>query len=207
MRSLFLELSGNRPDPKLSAVMSVSRKLSFYPSIPTSVQANGNPYLLSNARTSRWRFFSGCLCPATFAVLKFQAVMNIRGFFKSGGAMKGRLRMLFPLIAIILFPPLRSAMNQPPAAPIYVTLWFDTEDYILPQSDDAAKRLAETLTRLGVRATFKIVGEKARTLERRGRKDVIAALKKHEIGYHSNTHSQQPTIAVYLQHAGWEDDS
>jgi hypothetical protein len=91
------------------------------------------------------------------------------------------------------------------AAPVYVTLWFDTEDYILPQSDDAAKRLAETLTRLGIRATFKIVGEKARTLERRGRKDVIAALKKHEIGYHSNTHSQQPTIAVYLQHTGWED--
>ena len=90
-------------------------------------------------------------------------------------------------------------------APVYVILWFDTEDYILPQSDTAAKRLAETLTRLGVRATFKVVGEKARTLEQRGRKDVIAALKKHEIGYHSNTHSQQPTVAVYLQHTGWED--
>ena len=34
---------------------------------------------------------------------------------------------------------------------------------------------------------------------------MIAALKKHEIGYHSDTHSQQPTIAVYLQHTGWED--
>jgi hypothetical protein len=91
------------------------------------------------------------------------------------------------------------------APPVYVTLWFDTEDYILPQDDDAAKRLAEMLTRLGVRATFKVVGEKARVLERRGRKDVIAALKRHDIGYHSNTHSQQPTIAVYLQNAGWED--
>ncbi|MGE0884047.1 MAG: hypothetical protein AB7P14_10920 [Blastocatellales bacterium] len=91
------------------------------------------------------------------------------------------------------------------AAPVYVTLWFDTEDYVLPQSDDAAKRLAEMLTRLGVKSTFKIVGEKARVLEQRGRKDVIAALKKHEIGYHSNLHSGQPTPAVYLQHAGWED--
>ena len=45
--------------------------------------------------------------------------------------------------------------------PIYVTLWFDTEDYILPESDDAAKRLAEMLTRLGIKATFKVVGEKA----------------------------------------------
>ena len=61
------------------------------------------------------------------------------------------------------------------------------------------------LTRLDVRATFKIVGEKARVLEQRGRRDVIAALKRHDIGYHSNTHSQQPTIAVYLQNAGWED--
>jgi len=91
------------------------------------------------------------------------------------------------------------------AAPIYVTLWFDTEDYILPQDDDATKRLAEMLTGLGVRATFKVVGEKARVLEARGRTDVIAALKRHDIGYHSNTHSQQPTIAVYLQNAGWDD--
>jgi hypothetical protein len=90
-------------------------------------------------------------------------------------------------------------------APVYVILWFDTEDYILPQDDDAAKRVAEMLTGLGVRATFKVVGEKARVLEARGRRDVIAALKRHDIGYHSNTHSQQPTIAVYLQNAGWDD--
>ncbi|MBS1810694.1 MAG: polysaccharide deacetylase family protein [Acidobacteria bacterium] len=94
-------------------------------------------------------------------------------------------------------------MAQTP--PIYVTLWFDTEDYILPQSDDAAKRLAEMLTRLGIKATFKIVGEKARVLEQRGRKDVIAALKKHEIGYHSNYHSIHPTPAEYLQNADWDE--
>jgi hypothetical protein len=97
------------------------------------------------------------------------------------------------------------AQTTSPTPPVYVTLWFDTEDYILPQDDDATKRLAEMLTRLGVRATFKIVGEKARVLEQRGRKDVIAALKKHEIGYHAENHSQPPTIAVYMQHAGWED--
>jgi peptidoglycan/xylan/chitin deacetylase (PgdA/CDA1 family) len=95
--------------------------------------------------------------------------------------------------------------GQNTSPPIYVTLWFDTEDYILPQDDDATKRLAEMLTGLDVRATFKIVGEKARVLENRGRRDVIAALRRHDIGYHSNTHSQQPTIAVYLQNAGWDD--
>ena len=69
------------------------------------------------------------------------------------------------------------------ATPVYVALWFDTEDYILPQDDDATKRLAETLTRLGVRATFKVVGEKARVLEQPGRTDVTEALPAHEIDY------------------------
>ena len=109
-----------------------------------------------------------------------------------------------PALTSCLFILLSMVTPQNPP-PVYVTLWFDTEDYILPRSDDAAKRVAEILTRLGIKATFKVVGEKARTLERRGRQDVIAALKKHDIGYHSNTHSQQPTIAVYLQHTGWED--
>lgn len=88
--------------------------------------------------------------------------------------------------------------------PVYVVLWFDTEDYILPASDDAAMRLAEFLTKLGLKANFKVVGEKARVLEARGRRDLVEALKKHEIGYHSNTHSQQPTIAVYESALDWQ---
>src|SRR4051794_22836083 len=110
---------------------------------------------------------------------------------------------LWLLLVLALGAAARSIVSAAP--PIYVTLWFDTEDYILTEDDDATKRLAEMLSRLGIRATFKIVGEKARVLERRGRTDVIAALKRHDIGYHSNTHSQQPTVAVYLQNAGWED--
>ena len=112
-------------------------------------------------------------------------------------------KSLFAMLAAIVLVSHGTGQHADP--PIYVTLWFDTEDYILPQDDDATKRLAEMLTGLGVRATFKIVGEKARVLESRGRRDVIAALKRHDIGYHSNTHSQQPTIAVYLQNAGWAD--
>jgi hypothetical protein len=88
--------------------------------------------------------------------------------------------------------------------PVYVVLWFDTEDYLLPASDDAAKRIAEFLSNQGVRATFKLVGEKARVLEARHRSDVIAALSRHEIGYHSDTHSQHPTIAEYESALGWE---
>ena len=90
-------------------------------------------------------------------------------------------------------------------APVYVVLWFDTEDYILPASDDAAKRIANFLLAHGIRATFKVVGEKARVLEARNRSDVILALSLHEIGYHSNTHSQQPTIAVYESELDWDE--
>lgn len=92
-----------------------------------------------------------------------------------------------------------------PRPTVYVILWFDTEDYLLPASDDAALRLADYLTHEGIRATFKVVGEKARTLERRGRSDVIRALAKHEIGYHSNYHSTQPSPAMYLNEMGWDE--
>src|SRR5574337_868602 len=89
--------------------------------------------------------------------------------------------------------------------PVYVVLWFDTEDYMEPAADDAALRIATELEKLGVRATFKVVGEKARTLEARGRRDVIRALARHDIGYHSNFHSMQPTPALYLRDMGWLD--
>ncbi len=88
---------------------------------------------------------------------------------------------------------------------VYVILWFDTEDYILPASDDSALKLADWLTKEGVKATFKVVGEKARTLESRKRQDVIDALKKHEIGYHSNYHSIPPSPAQYLSNLGWDE--
>jgi len=80
--------------------------------------------------------------------------------------------------AVVLGAGGRSALQaaSPPAeGPVYVLLWFDTEDYIIPQSDGAAKRIADFLTQEGIEATFKVVGEKGRTLERRGRQDVIQA--------------------------------
>jgi hypothetical protein len=107
------------------------------------------------------------------------------------------------LCLLVAVAPLARAADAKPK--VYVVLWFDTEDYILPASDDAALHVADFLTHENVRATFKVVGEKARTLERRGRTDVIAALKKHEIGYHSNFHSVQPSPAMYLSRLGWDD--
>jgi hypothetical protein len=113
------------------------------------------------------------------------------------------LRLLLLVVAWLVCPAFARASE--PGPKVYVVLWFDTEDYILPASDDAALRIAEFLSGENIRATFKVVGEKARTLERRGRRDVIAALKKHEIGFHSNWHSVQPSPALYLSHLGWDD--
>lgn len=108
------------------------------------------------------------------------------------------------LIFFVCFQPQTAHSQRAAANPVYVLIWFDTEDYILPASDDAAKRLADFLTAEGVPASFKVVGEKARTLERRGRTDVIASLRKHDIGYHANTHSQHPTPAEYESTLNWE---
>ena len=108
------------------------------------------------------------------------------------------------LFCLVLLLP-ASGIAAEAAPKVYVILWFDTEDYLLPASDDAALRLADFLSHEKIRGTFKVVGEKARTLERRGRQDVIAALKRHEIGYHSNYHSVQPTPAMYLSNLGWDE--
>src|SRR5215467_8754544 len=108
--------------------------------------------------------------------------------------------MLRVLICVLL-----CAVCPLAAQSVYVVLWFDTEDYIEPAADDAALRIATDLEKAGVRATFKVVGEKARVLESRGRRDVIRALAQHDIGYHSNFHSIQPTPALYLRSMGWLD--
>ena len=120
--------------------------------------------------------------------------------------MKKTAALLFLILTVVVGRPRVAGAQTPNPSPgkVYVILWFDTEDYILPQSDDAAKRLAVFLTQQGIKATFKVVGEKARTLERRGRRDVIGALGQHEIGYHSNTHSQHPTPAEYEATLDWD---
>jgi hypothetical protein len=105
-------------------------------------------------------------------------------------------------VLILLFLCLNLAAAR---SPVYVVLWFDTEDYVDPIADDAALRIAQDLDRLGVRATFKVVGEKARTLEARGRRDVIRALARHDIGYHAENHSIAPAPSVYLRDLGWLD--
>ncbi len=88
---------------------------------------------------------------------------------------------------------------------IKVLLWFDTEDYITPEADDAFLKLMTMLDKRGVRATFKMVGEKARVLRDRGRTDILSLLSGHEVGFHTDMHSFHPTVTEYLENFGFKD--
>jgi len=115
-------------------------------------------------------------------------------------------RSLVRRLVCLILCCLSSTVKAAPAQPeIDVILWFDAEDYLSPGDDDATLRLCQLLHTRDIRATFKIVGEKARVLEQRGRRDVIAALKLHDIGYHANLHSVHPTPTEYLADCGWLD--
>lgn len=132
-------------------------------------------------------------------------MLNMKRFFSwlKAHVLRPKLRVAVFLSAWLVLA--ASGWAAVGTARVNVILWFDTEDYILPADDEACKTLAEMLTERGIRATFKVVGEKARVLERRGRQDVIAALKKHCFGYHANFHSVHPTPSEYLAECGWLD--
>jgi hypothetical protein len=114
-----------------------------------------------------------------------------------------KMSYLLALIVCLSFATCPLAAKEPPT--VYVAFWFDTEDFILPQADDAAKRLAEMFIKRHVKATFKVVGEKAKVLEERGRDDVIAALAQNDIGYHSTYHSIHPTPSEYCRDLDWHE--
>jgi len=95
-----------------------------------------------------------------------------------------------------------------PPKKMYLVLNFDVEDYTTPASegiDDIPKWLAEIMSEEGFTGTFFVIGEKARSLESRGRRDVIAAMAKHDIGSHTNHGSIHPTVTEQLEKAGWDD--
>jgi peptidoglycan/xylan/chitin deacetylase (PgdA/CDA1 family) len=116
-----------------------------------------------------------------------------------------------PIVMVILALALTlgaCAGHGPVKSKTYLVVTFDVEDYITPEAehiDDIPKWLGETMTEEGVTGTFFVIGEKARSLEKRGRGDVIAAMAKHDIGSHTNFGSIHPTVTEELENAGWDD--
>jgi hypothetical protein len=111
--------------------------------------------------------------------------------------------LLLPFLLIVL---LRSCTSPEPEL-TYVSVVFDVEDYISPVADSVDNIplwLAETMTEVGVTGTFFVIGEKARSLEERGRQDVIAAMASHDIGSHTNFGSIHPTVTEILEKADWD---
>lgn len=96
----------------------------------------------------------------------------------------------------------------PSKAKMLLVVNFDVEDYITPESekiDDIPKWLAQIMSEEGVTGTFFVIGEKARSLEKRGRRDVIAAMARHDVGSHTNFGSVHPTVTEQLEKADWQN--
>lgn len=86
-----------------------------------------------------------------------------------------------------------------------VMLWFDVEDFITPEADDALLALIDMMDSLGIRGSLKIVGEKIRVLRDRGRTDILEKLAGHEICYHTENHSVHPTQTEYVCGMGFAE--
>ena len=86
-----------------------------------------------------------------------------------------------------------------------VMLSVPVDDYITPEADDAAMEIARILTRYGARGCFHIVGENARAMRARSRRDFIEALAPHDIGFHSNTHSRPRLPIMDIDELPWDE--
>lgn len=116
------------------------------------------------------------------------------------------MRNIYLLFTALIFTLMQSC-TTPEIEKTYVVVVFDVEDYISPESegvDDIPLWLAETMTEVGVTGTFFVIGEKARSLEERGRRDVIEAMASHDIGSHTNLGSIHPTVTELLEFASWD---
>ncbi|MCL1859423.1 MAG: hypothetical protein FWF92_09375 [Oscillospiraceae bacterium] len=88
---------------------------------------------------------------------------------------------------------------------IKIMLWYDVEDYITPESDDALDKLIDMMDKRGIVSSLKVVADKARVLRDRGRFDIINKFSGHEICYHTDNHSRHPTMTEYLESYGFAD--
>ena len=79
---------------------------------------------------------------------------------------------------------------------IDVVFALDVEDVYNPESDDALLALCRLFAAEDLRLCLFVAGEKARAMRERGRKDVLDAMRPHEICYHGNYWGDFPEPAI-----------
>ena len=90
---------------------------------------------------------------------------------------------------------------------MYVTLNFDVEDLVYPpdeRTDEIPGWIARTLTEMGLRGTFHVIGDKARAMLQRKRQETLALMTEHEIGTHSDSF-RHPVVPEIVEGCGWAD--
>lgn len=76
---------------------------------------------------------------------------------------------------------------------------FDVEDYLTPEADWALREVLAGMDRVGLPASYAVVGKKAMALADRGETGSIERLRRAQaLGFHSTSHSEHPTIAEEL---------
>jgi len=80
-------------------------------------------------------------------------------------------------------------------AKIPAMLCLDIEDPITMRSHLAAQWITEEITKADLKASCFLVAEKVRAWERLGLREVIEAVKRHDLAFHSSRHSFHPTIS------------
>ena len=89
---------------------------------------------------------------------------------------------------------------------MYALIYFDTEDFFSPPDHPVHRlpgQLARVMTRHGLTGCFHIHGEKARFMERHGQRDVIDAIRRHDVSLHFDRGSVHPTTAEEVSQLGW----
>jgi hypothetical protein len=84
-----------------------------------------------------------------------------------------------------------------------IILSFATEVAHSKRAHDLIRTFAEFLSAEGLTGNFHLTGDYARALRRNSRQDVVAALQKHEIGFHCNHHGSRPFMGGYLENNPW----
>ncbi len=86
-----------------------------------------------------------------------------------------------------------------------VFISFATEDFVTPGHDEILIRLASILNDREITGSFHVTGEVVRKWRRHHCREVIEALSRHEIGYHSNTHGAFPFIGRVASELPWDE--